>query len=111
MIYMPGFRLAHAIKINQITCNRRVIKVFLNHFSSSLPHFTCLLRIGDQLAQIPGKCSRVSSHQHLPEIQGRGGLWWAGAWTAYGFHEDGLLSGLRVIQGIDASCLPGWARL
>ena len=53
----------------------------------------------------------VRTHARLGEIQGRGGLWWAGAWTGYGFHEDGLLSGLRVVQGIDAGCLPAWAVL
>ncbi len=54
--------------------------------------------------------SRVT-HAKLPAIQGRTGLWWAGAWTGYGFHEDGLKSGLRVVQGIDASCLPAWTTL
>ena len=53
----------------------------------------------------------VRTHARLGGIQGRGGLWWAGAWTGYGFHEDGLLSGLRVVQGIDADCLPSWAVL
>lgn len=51
----------------------------------------------------------VMTHQRLPEIQGRRAIWFAGAWTAYGFHEDGLKSGLRAVQGIDASCLPDWA--
>jgi len=51
------------------------------------------------------------THAKLPTIQGRGGLWWAGAWTGYGFHEDGLKSGLRAVQGIDASCLPEWTAL
>lgn len=51
------------------------------------------------------------THAKLPSIQGAGGLWWAGAWTGYGFHEDGLKSGLRAVQGIDASCLPGWTAL
>jgi len=51
----------------------------------------------------------VMTHQRLPEIQGRRGIWFAGAWTAYGFHEDGLKSGLRAVQGIDAHCLPAWA--
>lgn len=39
----------------------------------------------------------------LPTIQGRGGIYYAGAWTRYGFHEDGLLSALRVAQamGVD----------
>ena len=55
--------------------------------------------------------SSVMTHQRLPEIQGQRGIWFAGAWTAYGFHEDGLKSGLRAVQGIDAACLPAWAVL
>ena len=51
----------------------------------------------------------VMTHAQLPQIQGRGGVWFAGAWTAFGFHEDGLKSGLRAVQGIDAACLPAWA--
>lgn len=51
------------------------------------------------------------THAKLPAIQGNGGLWWAGAWTAYGFHEDGLKSGLRAVKGIDATCLPSWTAL
>lgn len=36
----------------------------------------------------------------LGDIQGRGGVYYAGAWTRYGFHEDGLLSALRVAQAM-----------
>ncbi|MBY6003296.1 FAD-dependent oxidoreductase [Salipiger bermudensis] len=45
----------------------------------------------------------LSAQARLPEIQGRGGIYYAGAWTRYGFHEDGVLSALRVAQamGID----------
>ena len=53
--------------------------------------------------------SSVMTHQRVAQIQGRGGLWWAGAWCGYGFHEDGLKSGLRAVRGIDAECLPPWA--
>ena len=40
------------------------------------------------------------AQQRLPEIQGRGGVWYAGAWTGYGFHEDGLQSGLTVAASL-----------
>lgn len=43
----------------------------------------------------------------LGEVQGRGGVWYAGAWTGYGFHEDGLNSGLRVAASLGAQ--PAWA--
>jgi uncharacterized protein len=35
----------------------------------------------------------------LPEIQGQGGVWFAGAWTGWGFHEDGIASAVRVARG------------
>jgi uncharacterized protein len=49
------------------------------------------------------------THARIAGIQGRGGLWWAGAWCGYGFHEDGLKSGLRAVRGLDPACLPAWA--
>lgn len=48
------------------------------------------------------------SQERLGAIQGRGGVWHAGAWTGWGFHEDGLRSGLRVAEAFGAR--PGWAR-
>ncbi len=42
----------------------------------------------------------VAAQGHLPEIQGQGGVWFAGAWTRYGFHEDGLLSGLQAAHAL-----------
>lgn len=53
----------------------------------------------------------VMTHERLPEIQNRRGVWFAGAWTQYGFHEDGLKSGLRAVKGIDSTCLPDWSAL
>lgn len=36
----------------------------------------------------------------IERVNGRDGLWLAGAWTGFGFHEDGLKSGLRVALSI-----------
>jgi predicted NAD/FAD-binding protein len=36
----------------------------------------------------------------LHRIQGRSHLWFCGAWTRYGFHEDGLVSGLAVAEAL-----------
>ncbi|WP_374352491.1 NAD(P)/FAD-dependent oxidoreductase [Chitinimonas sp.] len=51
----------------------------------------------------------IDAQQRLPSIQGQHRSWFAGAWTGYGFHEDGLKSALRVAA--DCDCLPDWARL
>ncbi|KAI0200643.1 FAD/NAD(P)-binding domain-containing protein [Astrocystis sublimbata] len=37
----------------------------------------------------------VQALERLPKIQNRRGISYAGAWTGYGFHEDGFSSGLR----------------
>lgn len=36
------------------------------------------------------------------DIQGRGRVWFAGAWLGYGFHEDGLQAGLAVAESISS---------
>ncbi len=41
----------------------------------------------------------VHAQQRLPALQGRDGVWFCGAWTRYGFHEDGLVSALAVAEG------------
>lgn len=42
----------------------------------------------------------MAAQKALPTLQGRQRTWYAGAWTGYGFHEDGLKSGLAVAQGL-----------
>ena len=51
----------------------------------------------------------IDAQARLPELQGRGHTWFAGAWTGYGFHEDGLKSALRVVA--DFGCAPAWAKV
>ena len=45
----------------------------------------------------------IQAQQRVPELQGVRHTWFCGAWTRYGFHEDGLLSGLAVVDGLRAS--------
>ena len=40
----------------------------------------------------------VKAQSALPEIQGKRGLWFCGAWQRNGFHEDGLWSAVRVVE-------------
>jgi predicted NAD/FAD-binding protein len=38
----------------------------------------------------------IEAQKRVPELQGMQHTWFCGAWTGYGFHEDGLKSGLAV---------------
>ena len=42
----------------------------------------------------------IAAQRALPAQQGLRNTWFAGAWTGYGFHEDGLKSGLAVADAI-----------
>ncbi len=48
----------------------------------------------------------LDAQRQLHNIQGRDRLWFAGAHWGFGFHEDGLLSGLRVAAGLGVT--PPW---
>ncbi|NLR74346.1 NAD(P)/FAD-dependent oxidoreductase [Leeia aquatica] len=50
----------------------------------------------------------VQAQQDLPILQGLQRCWYAGAWTGYGFHEDGLKSALNVARHFVP--LPAWAQ-
>lgn len=43
----------------------------------------------------------IRAQRRLPRLQGRGGLYWAGAWASYGFHEDGTRAAEQVCERID----------
>ena len=50
--------------------------------------------------------SAVRAQKLLPNIQNRRGISYCGAWTKYGFHEDGFSSGLLVAQDHLGAKLP-----
>ena len=45
----------------------------------------------------------IRAQRHVSALQGNGGVWFCGAWTGYGFHEDGLRSGQTVADRLLAS--------
>ena len=45
----------------------------------------------------------IAAQAGVPALQGQRRTWFCGAWTRYGFHEDGLLSGLNVVDGLQRS--------
>jgi len=51
----------------------------------------------------------IAAQKKLPAIQGKNRVWFAGAWTGYGFHEDGLKSALRIAS--DFGLAPSWAKV
>lgn len=42
----------------------------------------------------------LEAQRELPAIQGKRNTWYCGAWTGYGFHEDGLKSALSVANAL-----------
>ena len=64
----------------------------------------------------------MQAQERLHEIQGADRIWFCGAWSGYGFHEDGLRSAVRVVQAMghpipwlegepvqDDATVPAWA--
>ncbi|KAJ0412077.1 hypothetical protein ATCC90586_003997 [Pythium insidiosum] len=45
----------------------------------------------------------IDAQERLPSIQGQRHIYFAGAWTRYGFHEDGILSAVSVLEALQLS--------
>lgn len=48
----------------------------------------------------------IAAQRQLASISGQQGVWFCGAWNGYGFHEDGLKSGLKVANAL--GCTAPW---
>ena len=44
----------------------------------------------------------LAAQRELPRLQGQNGLYFCGAWSGYGFHEDGLASAVAVARTLGA---------
>ena len=51
----------------------------------------------------------MAAQKRVPSLQGHRHTWFCGAWTRYGFHEDGLMSGEAVCAGLQARLAPAAA--
>ncbi len=61
------------------------------------------LTFGQHLCDHPQyTAAAFAAQKRLADIQGRRRTWFCGAWTGYGFHEDGLRSGLVVAEALGA---------
>lgn len=52
----------------------------------------------------------IAAQRQIPHLQGRGGVWFAGAWCGMGQHEDGVTSGLTVAEAITGIARPWQVR-
>jgi predicted NAD/FAD-binding protein len=42
----------------------------------------------------------IAAQERIPQLQGINNSWYCGAYTRYGFHEDGLLSAVNVVKSM-----------
>jgi uncharacterized protein len=104
----PGYPVCVSYLLNQLQPLpfRTPVVVTLNAVTAPAPEH----EIGRYVYEHPLlDLACIDAQQRLPALQGRRRTWYAGAWTGYGFHEDGLVSALRVARAFDV--LPAWAVL
>jgi predicted NAD/FAD-binding protein len=44
----------------------------------------------------------IKAQENLPAIQGKDRIWYTGAWTGWGFHEDGIAASVKIAEALGA---------
>ena len=101
---------------NSVDANPLVSLSYLINRLQPLPFSTpVIVTMNPLVAPDPAKVIKTIYYDHpvflaesaqakrdLRGIQGNRSTWFAGAWTRYGFHEDGLMSGIAVARALGA---------
>jgi len=95
----------------------------LQNLPPSMPDLFVTLNPAPGLRPAPGSLLAVFNYSHpqytrgtvaaqaqLDTLQGQRSTWFCGAYLGYGFHEDGLTSGLRVAHKITGIQPPWWSK-
>ena len=78
---------------------RTPVLVSLNPIRDPAPH-TVINRMHYSHPIFDGPAVRAQAE--LASVQGAQGVWLAGAWTRYGFHEDGFQSGIQAARDLQS---------
>ena len=57
-----------------------------------------MFRLGGSSCRLILSRQSRAAQKFLPQIQNRRGITFVGAWSGYGFHEDGVTSAMRVVS-------------
>ena len=92
---------------------RASVTYWMNRLQSIDPAFPLFVSLNPSMRPAPELTHGVFSYAHpqfdadaieaqarIEAMQGRHRTWFAGAWCGYGFHEDGLQSGLNVAAAL-----------
>ena len=101
----------YRIEPNAIDGDRVAVTYWMNRLQNIDPAFPLFVTLNPVTQPDAAKVFRTFTYQHpifdgpavaaqhrLREIQGKHGIWYAGAWCGFGFHEDGLSAGLWVAE-------------
>ena len=120
---MPQRRAAWAAwnLIRSESDERVAVTYWMNRLQQIPEHLPLFVTLNPVAEPAPDKVFRTFSYNHpvfdaaaiaaqrqLHRIQGQDRIWFAGAWTGYGFHEDGFRSGLKAAAALGG--LVPWLR-